>query len=343
MDINRYYLIIIFICVCYIIYEYNIKIDKITLKWKNKLIKYINNNLSDKNSNLFIIISPELGDNIIMNGAIRYYCTLYNKVILTCKNIYYNQISYMYRDLNNILIYKLPDIYFIQYINYYFPIDDEINNLYSKYNITYVNLLNICNNNKINFIYNNIFINNVTRHYNILDLDENIAYNYFKIVRDYNRENILYNKLINIVGNKYVIIIDDEKRNFLINDSYTKDINLPIFKISNNSNNKDSRLNEVKSQYIFDYIKILENAHLILSIDTSMPWIVNFLNLKVNMRIYPARYDNIIYKNKNIQKLNVYTQDIIKSNINFDNYFLKYPYEILLSHINLMFSTNQNI
>jgi hypothetical protein len=249
----------------------------------------------------------------------------------------------MYRDLNNILIYKLPDKYFIQYINYYFPIDDEINNLYSKYNITYVNLLNICNNNKINFIYNNIFINNVTRHYNILDLDENIAYNYFKIVRDYNRENILYNKLINITGNKYVIIIDDEKRNFLINDSYTKDINLPIFKISNNSNNKDSRLNDVKSQYIFDYIKILENAHLILSIDTSMPWIVNFLNLKVNMRIYPARYDNIIYKNKNIQKLNVYTQDIIKSNLNFDNYFLKYPYEILLSQINLIFSTNQNI
>jgi hypothetical protein len=337
MDKNKniiiYILIIVFVLVSYYTYKYIIKTEEIKLICKSKLIKYINKKLNCNKKNLFIVIIPELGDNIILNGAIRYYSTIYDNVILTCKKSYYSQISYMYRDLDNLLLFNLPNEFLVQYINYYIPIDDEIINMFKKYNITYLNQINICSESMTNFIHNFIHIDNVRRTYDSLHLNENIAYDYFKVVRDYNSENMLYNKLINIIGIKYVIIIDDEKRNFLINDAYTKDIKLPIFKLSTNSTNTDNRLNEVRSKYIFDYIKILENAQLVLSIDSSIPWLVNFLNLTVNMYIYPARYENIIYKNKNMKKLDVYTEDFIKSNLNFDNHGLKYPYEKLLSYI----------
>ena len=83
--------------------------------------------------------------------------------------------------------------------------------------------------------------------------------------------------------------------------------------------------------YIFDYILILEKAEKVLSIDTSLPWLINFLNIKVNIEIYPARIDNIIYKNRNIKKLKTYTTDIITSNLNINNYYLKYPYDSIKS------------
>ena len=201
------------------------------------------------------------------------------------------------------------------------------------YNIEYINFFNINIDNVYNYIYDYIYTDNVFRTYKTFNLDTDIAYTYFKLIRDNERELNLYNKLINIIGNKYIIIIDDEKRNFYINDVYIKELKLPIFKLSNNSKNNDKRLDNLRSKYIFDYILILEKAEKVISIDTALPWIINFLNIKINMEIYPARVDNIKYKNKNIKKLKTYPLDIITSNLNINNYYLKYPYDIIKSII----------
>jgi len=335
MDKHSTSLIIILILLGYIVYNIYInfkkKIDIIKKSKKIKLVKFINNRLNNKYNKLFIVISPELGDNIIFNGAMRYFCTQYYSVILVCKKGYYNQISYMYRDIDNILFYILPNDFYFHYINYYIPYDVEINNLFIKYNITYINQININGKSSIKYIYNYINTDNVKRNYESIGLNKNIAYNYFKIKRNYEIEDKLYNKLINITGNKYSIIIDDEKRNFIINDYYINNIYTPIFKISLNSKNSDARLELIKSEYIFDYIKILENADSIYSIDTSILWLIDFLDIKGNIYAYLSRIDRNIYNNKSIKKLELFNKDIIDSNINENNYFLKYPYDLIKS------------
>jgi len=334
MEKHRIIVIIILLLIYNIYYIYinsENKINKIIQKKKINLVKFINTKLNNPYNKLFIVISPELGDNIIFNGAIRYFCKKYYSVTLVCKKGYYQQISYMYRDIDNILYYILPNTYFYNYINYYLPFNNEINNMLTKYNITYINQININTKNGINYIINHRKIDNIKRNYKSIGLEKNIAYDYFKIVRNYESEDILYNKLINITGKKYVIIIDDEKRDFIINDYYINNINLPIFKISLNSKNKDPRLDSIKTEYIFDYIKIFENADSIYSIDTSLLWLIDFLNINVKIYAYLSRIENIIYNNKNIEILKVFNIDIIKSNINLNNYYIKYPCELIKS------------
>ena len=141
----------------------------------------------------------------------------------------------------------------------------------------------------------------LARTYDELELDPSIAYTYFKINRNYKRENELYNKLINIIGNKYIIIIDDEKRNFLIDEKYLTNLPYPIFKLSNNSNNKNKKLNNIRDDLIFNYIKILENAYEIISIDSSIPWLIDLLNLNPNTTVHSyTRLDYIKFKNINV-------------------------------------------
>jgi len=324
-----FYIIFLIIYILYKLYEnYINKTNNIINHYKPKLINFINSNLNNQSNKLFLCPLFELGDNIIINGAIRYYCQKYNTVILVCKKIYYDQISYMYQDLHNILFYVIPDMYANQYLEYYIKIDDDIDNLFKMYNIKYYNIF-------YNFIeYNNLLnVDYVLRTYNALNLDINIAYKYFKIVRDHQRENELYQQLISIIGNKYVIIIDDEKRNFLINKKYTDQITLPIFKLNANSNNLNPKLNLIKDPYVFNYCKILENASEIFSIDTSIPWLIDMMNMKTKTYIYNTRQGLIKYNNKNINLLPVKNKDIINNVSNINNYSIKYPYDTILSYM----------
>lgn len=326
MDTRKHIIIyfIIIILISYYIWNYNTKINKISNKYENRLINLLNNKLINNNEKkLFIIPILELGDSIIINGAIRYFSNKYKNIIYVCKKANYNFISYMYRDLDNILYYIIPDKYTKPYINYYVPINDNIIKIFNNKNITYINMHD-------NLSISGDFIN---RTYYRLNLSNDIAYNYFKIVRNYEREDILYNKLIEIIGDKYIILIDDEKRNFMINKKYLENKEYPIFNISKNSNNKNIKLELIKSDNLFDYIKILENAVEIISIDTSIPWLIDMMNINVKTSIYPTRQDTIIYKNKNIKKLDVFLKEMLDTNLNINNYAIKDRYEKLLSYI----------
>jgi hypothetical protein len=320
-------LIIVIINIIYIHSNYNDKVQKIINIYKPKLNKFINN-LDKSGNKLFLIPLFELGDNIVINGAVRYYCTKYSQVILVCKNIYYNQISCMYQDLNNIIIYKIPSVYSNQYIDYYIPYNNnDINNLIKIHNIQVYKIKDyFVNANKlINYHY-------TLRTYKSLNLDLDIGYKYFKINRDYEKEKLLYNKLVSIIGYKYIVIIDDEKRNFLINNNYLKHT-LPTFKLGNNSKNENSELDLIKDPFIFNYITILENAEKIISIDSSIPWLCDFLNINCKLYIYNTRQGSIQYRNKNIKLIDVDINDTINSYYNTNNYIYKYPYEYLTSYL----------
>jgi hypothetical protein len=121
----------------------------------------------------------ELGDSIVSNGAIRYYASIYDSVIIICKKSYYNQICFMYNDSNNIIIYPIPDKYIYRRINIYVPYDNDIKQLFSEFNIKYLSI------GCFNLKYSNLnYSNSITyfpnRIYDELNLDINIAYSYFK-------------------------------------------------------------------------------------------------------------------------------------------------------------------
>jgi hypothetical protein len=330
IEYNILYVMIIIIVLIYnieyYINKYNLFVTKISNKYEKKIVNLFNKyNLKNKTKKIFIIPRLELGDNITLNGGINYYSKLYNTIILVCKKSYYNQISYMYKHLDNIIFYIIPDRYTNQYITYYIPINNNTLYLFNEYNVNYINMVI----NKENYI-----IDFISRQSHGIKLSSDILYNYFKVFRNYENENRLYNKLINIIGDKYVIIMDDVKRSMTINDNYLKNIKYPIFNLSRNSINKNKRLGSIKSEYIFDYVKILENAIEIISIDTCVPWLIDMLNLNVKTSIYNTRIDNIKYRNKNIIKLKTYFIDILKTNLNSNNYIISTPINFIDIYIN---------
>ena len=284
-----------------------------------EFIKLLNNNYNNNLSKLLFIPHVELGDSIVLNGIVRYYSTIYNTIFMPCKNSYYNQIKFMYSDLSNLILIKIPDHIIHKNILSYIPYDKESIKLYNNYNIEIITLgcYNILYGNS-NIQYKALFPIWI---YDALKLNANIAYDYFKINRDYIRENELYNNLINIIGKKYIVLIDDEKRNFIINPKYLSHIKYPIFKMSHNSINSIPELNLIRDPIMFNNIKILENAIEIISIDTSIPWIIDFLNINVKTSVHTYMRDGSIrFKNKNIKIINGSFIDRLTAYTNLSTY-----------------------
>jgi hypothetical protein len=269
-------------------------------KYTPKFIDFIQSNINKKSKNLFFIPHLELGDSIILNGVVRYYCCNYDNVIMVCKKSYYDQIKFMYSDLNNLILYQVPNNNVYTKMSIYIPYNNiEIKKLFIDYNIKF--LVVGC----FNIQYRtNVYIPGAFPLwiYNNLQIDHSIAYSYFKINRNYDREDELYNKLIKIIGLKYIVIIDDEKRNYTIDNRFLVDLKYPIFKLGSNSTNLNKKLNKIRDPIVFNYIKILENASEIISIDSSIPWIIDMLNIQTKTTVHTyMRGGYIIYNNKNIK------------------------------------------
>jgi hypothetical protein len=289
-------------------------------KYKPKFIDFINTNLntnSDKKK-LFCIPHLELGDSIVLNGVIRHYCSQYDTVVMVCKKSYYPQIRFMYGDLNNLILYIIPDKNVYRKMNMYVPIDDEITHIFinNNINLMIMGCFRMQYNMNIYIPPNLIFPLWI---YNDLEISPDVAYSNFKINRNFAREEQLYNNLTKIIGVKYIVVIDDEKRNYLIDDKYLVDLQYPIFKLGNNSSNKIKKLNNIKDPIIFNYIKILEHASEIISIDSSIPWLIDLLNIQTKTSIHTyMRGGNVKYNNKNITTINGSTIDRLPGYFNYN-------------------------
>ena len=294
------YVIIILTLIIYIIINKNQKLALINAN-KNKIINFvstkINNNNNKNNKNLILLPHLELGDNIIINGAVRHYCTIYNNVILICKKNYKKQLEYMYSDLDNLFLYPINGGVMEGIdIRDEFYYDLEIYNLFNQNNIDFIPMCGYSG------AYSDDYKQDHSRYpiyfFEYLNLPYEIRYTKFKINRDENAENTLYNNLINIIGDKYVVIIDDEKRNYTI-DKHIKNI-FPIFKLGYDSKNNNKKLETIKSDNIFNYIKILENAAEIHTIDSSIVLLIDALDLQVKTDIHRyLRPQAVKYKNTN--------------------------------------------
>ena len=294
------FFLIIIIIILTIVNQLNLTSYRIKNKHKPKFIDLINTKLNDNSPKLIFLPHLELGDSIAINGVVRYFCTKYSTVIIPCKKLYYKQIQFMYNDLSNLILYKVPDKNIYQKMNLYIPYDKDTIELYKKYNIQIIAMGCFGGQYNTPSAYSDLYF--PAWIYDELHININIPYNNFKINRNYEKENELYTQLINIIGNKYVVVIDDEKRKFTINTKYLTHIKYPIFKMSNSSSNIIPELNTVRDPIVFNNIKILENAQEIISIDSSIPWIIDFLNINVKTSVHTYMRDgNVKFRNKNIK------------------------------------------
>lgn len=198
---------------------------------------------------LYIYHHMGLGDHIICNAIVRNYAIQNDKIYLFVKPHNYENVSFMYRDLNNIEYLQGDDWFAHDYIR-----DNKINNLLI---IGFDKL-----NNSINFdrsFYEQIGMN----------FEKKWTDFYFK--RDMEKEMNLFNSL-NLKENEYIFINEDRKRNFLFDkNKYRQDLKI---------------VNSDLDCGLFDLCYIMENALEVHLMESSLKCLSEHIDIKTNSLFY---------------------------------------------------------
>lgn len=209
-----------------------------------------------------------LGDHIICNGMVRYFCDKYKFIYLFCYEHYADNIKFMFRDIDNLKV--LP-----------FKSEHDIKNLITNEQNIRNNLIRIGFENLLSLPDNIITFDQAF--YYLADLSFDIRYNKFYINRDLIKEEAVYKEL-NPNNEKYIFVVDDQARNFLIDRAK---INSDFKLIENNVNFG-----------IFDYFKILENAEEIHCMQTGFMDLICSIILpkpKIYRHKYVRNYSDFLH------------------------------------------------
>lgn len=208
-----------------------------------------------------------LGDHIICNGMVRHFCKKYNNVVLFSYKKYYENVSHMYRDLENLEIFS-------------FDLESQIIDFIERNGSVKTNLI------KPGFKNLDSCLDKMTfdeAFYHLAGLDFKIRFNDFYIPRDDEREDEVC-KTLNPNNEKYIFVLDDPDRGYII------DMN----KIS-------SGYKVIRNDYrflMFDYLKLLENAEEIHMMQTGFLDLVNSYKMnkpKIYRHTYVRNYPDAIH------------------------------------------------
>jgi hypothetical protein len=208
-----------------------------------------------------------LGDHIICNGMVRHFCKKYDNIVVFCKDQYYENVSYMYRDLNNLEIFSfLDDQQVIDFIN---------RNITVKNNLIKPGFENLdsCLD---RMTFDEAF-------YYLAGLDFQIRFDEFYFERDLEKEEEVC-KTLNPDGEKYIFVLDDPKRGY----------NIDMDKVTN-------EYKVIRNDYqfkMFDYIKLLENAEEIHTMQTGFLDMINSYQMnkpKIHRHNYVRNYPASIH------------------------------------------------
>lgn len=200
-----------------------------------------------------------LGDHIILNGLVRYLIQDTNtNYYLFCKPHNEPSVGFMYRDLPNMHFVTVKD-------------DVEVNSILQK----------IHPNNVIRIGFENLNWNLKDQYfdkafYSQFNLPIQTKWEKFYTNRDLNRENKLFQSL-NIEKGKYIFLHEDVNRSFKINRDLIQDKSLSI-------------IEPYKTDTIFDWCTVIENAAEIHCICSSFKNLADNLDLKTNKLYYHISY-----------------------------------------------------
>lgn len=210
-------------------------------------------------SKLFFLGHLGLGDVIVLNGMVNLLIEHHNldEILVVNKRIYQDSVEFLYR--NNPKVKHL----FIDNDTTY----ADMTNTLKKEDYQYFPVGFYSNNFKIDKCWADDFYLNVGMH----PLTRFVK---FKLDRDLERENQLYQQVVEKLGSdKYIILHDDPERNFNIDTRILKS-ELPKFYLGyNNPNNTTG----IQSSNIFDYCTLLEKAEEIHCIDSCFAILTNYL------------------------------------------------------------------
>jgi hypothetical protein len=204
-----------------------------------------------------------LGDHIICNGMVRHFCKKYDNVVIFSYTRYYENVNYMYRDLDNLEIFDFDRE------------EDAI--MFVESNTTVKNNLIKPGFEKLDSCLDRMTFDEAF--YHLAGLDFQIRFDEFYIERDIDRENEVC-KTLNPDGEKYIFVHDDASRGFSIDmNKVTKDHKIIM---------NDKRFN------VFDYITLIENAEEIHFMQSSFKELMCSYELKkpiLYQHNYVRQYD----------------------------------------------------
>jgi len=215
-----------------------------------------------------------LGDHIINNGMVRNFCKRYDNVNLFCKISYLDNISYMYRDLQNLEIYDFAD-------------DNGV--------LCFLERNPTAKNNLVRPGFNNLdsCLDRMTfdeAFYYLAGLDFSVRFDEFYFERDYEKENKVC-KTLNPNNEKYIFVLDDPKRGY----------NIDMNKVS-----KEYKIIRNDFRFgMFDFIKLLENAEEIHTMQTGFLDLINSYKMdkpKIFRHNYVRNYPDAIHS-KGLNKI----------------------------------------
>ncbi len=222
-----------------------------------------------------------LGDHIICNGLVRYFCEKYDDIAIFCKDSLYENIKFMFRDIKHLNVIPFQDKNLNGYCEFYLKngkrfLVDNLSDLQS---------LEFIKNNEIDFDNDviNIGFEGLgglnTRFdkafYKMHGFDPSFRLDNFYCERNFEYEDYVFN-FLNPNKEKYIFVVDDDKHHF---GSLTIDENkLPkgykIIKYDKTLNYNDNRF------LMYNYRKILENAEEVHMFQSAFSEFVNSIELK---------------------------------------------------------------
>jgi hypothetical protein len=204
-----------------------------------------------------------LGDHIICNGMVRLFYERYGKIKLFSKNGNLENVKFMFSDLSNLELIPVNNDYDVEsYI-----IKNNIQNDLIKIGFSEMRR------HQPPHTFDQAF-------YKIAQMDFNTRFDYFKVPRNYEAENSVYNEL-NPTNEPYIFVHDDKNRGFEIDKSKI-DSKLKIIE------------NDIKYG-LFDMLKIIENAEEVHVMQSSIKDLINsyaFTKPKFFLHLYVRGYDD---------------------------------------------------
>lgn len=203
-------------------------------------------------SNFLIYHHLGLGDHLICNGLVREICKDNSKkFFIPAKKSNFDTIKFMYRDVVNLNVVSVDG-------------DGCINRLSHQTNSEIITI-------------GHQFLNFHKRFdqsfYDQLNINFDKRWSSFFVQRDPYREGVFYNK--NILEEDFIFVHDDAERQMRIDPKYLNHKNI-------------IKADRKKTDIIFDYLKILENAKEIHCIESSFLFLIDSFNF--NGKLFSHRY-----------------------------------------------------
>lgn len=183
--------------------------------------------------NIVIVPHLGLGDHLITHGAVRkiYESNDFEVMIIPVKEHFYSNVSFMFRDLSKISYVKVPN-------------DSRVENVSAH-------LRNTLSGRFIDRWWYGHAAKEVHEEelYASLGFSWQDKYDYFRVIRDSDREDFVYSKVIND-EEPYIFVGDDPSRNYIID----------VKRAIGNQDIKIVRSHDLLQYGLFDLLKVIEKA-----------------------------------------------------------------------------------